>query len=33
MQPDTTNYMENADYLGFSCINVAKTDTQFEIII
>ena len=26
MQPETTNYMENADYSGFSCINVATMD-------
>ena len=26
MQPNTTNYMENTNYSGFSCINVDKMD-------
>ena len=29
MQQEPTNYMENTDYLGFSCINVAKWITQY----
>ena len=33
MQPDTTKYVENTDFSGFFCINVAKMDTQFELII